>query len=246
MCIRIAYGTQVRETLTMASTWQNKQSGNWLIKFQYDGKSYCRSCRTKSRADASRVKSTVEDTLHLLNTGRLVMPHVPDIGKWIMSGGRVDVVRSSGKPKIAKFGEICDAYRRDQLDKAESTQDCELIHIGHLLRCLGKDTDVKSIDLATLQNYVSKRGRADNRMGGTVSGTTIKKELTTFMQISRCFVISICRSVMMKPRSWRKSKTSMYVAKCKGTVRRAPSVRWQSNGTRIWKCSRTAAGNCSK
>ena len=167
----------------MASVWQNKQSCNWLIKFQYDGKSFCRSCRTKSRTDALRIKSVVEETIHLLNTGRLLRPHVPDIAKWIMSGGRVDVSQSNGKFKITNFGEICDAYRRDQLDKHESTQDCELIHIRHLIRCLGKETDVKSIDLATLQNYVSKRGRADNRMGGTVSGTTIKKELTTFTQI---------------------------------------------------------------
>jgi len=39
------------------------------------------------------------------------------------------------------------------------------------------------LTLDAIQSYVNARGKADNRYGGRVSGRTIKKELTTFMQI---------------------------------------------------------------
>ena len=40
-----------------------------------------------------------------------------------------------------------------------------------------------TLTLDAMQNYVNVRAKAGNRFGGKVSGKTIKKELTTFMQI---------------------------------------------------------------
>ena len=36
----------------MASIWQDKRNDNWLIKFVFGGKPFCKSCLTKDSDDA--------------------------------------------------------------------------------------------------------------------------------------------------------------------------------------------------
>jgi len=167
----------------MASIWPDGRSGKYVIKFSFGGRDYCRSCRTKTKRDAENTKATVEETLRLLNTGRLSVPADADPGTWILSGGRL-----SSKPKISPsslitVAEVCEAYFKDQLDKAATTLVGESTHINHLKRGLGTSTRFGLIKTEDIQNYVNQRQKASNRFGGTVSGKTIKKELTTFMQI---------------------------------------------------------------
>jgi len=167
----------------MASIWQDDRSGNWVIGFVYGGKHLVRSCRTKSETKARSSKVLAEETLQLLNTGRLVMPTDADPGVWILSGGKVEQKpQTDGRP-LAKLGEVCDAYYKDQLDKAPTTLIGENTHINHLKRLLGEKTVLESVTLEAVQGYVNGRRKQGNRFGGKVSGKTIKKELTTLMQI---------------------------------------------------------------
>ena len=62
---------------------------------------------------------------------------------------------------------------------------------------MGETTALCSITLEVIQNYVNTRRKKSNRFGGKVSGATIKKELTTFMQIwdwarQRQYVDGVC------------------------------------------------------
>jgi len=119
----------------------------------------------------------------MLNTGRLTLPEDADPGVWILSGGKLQEKPKLDTTSPASVAAICDAYYKDQIDKADTTLEAENRHIGHLKRTLGEKTTMASLTLDTMQNYVNVRSKADNRYGGTVSGRTIKKELTTFMQI---------------------------------------------------------------
>ncbi len=103
----------------MASIWQNKSSRNWLIQFCYGGERYCRSCDTQKEGDAKRIKAAVEEVIGFLNTGRLLMPEtVTDPGLWIVSGGKLDQKPKKEANRLTLVGEVCDAYYKDQLDKA--------------------------------------------------------------------------------------------------------------------------------
>ena len=80
----------------MASIWLDPRTDNYLIKFHFGGKRFTRSCQTQKEGAANLLKARVEETISLLNTGRLVMPEdTPDPGTWIISGGKVQQ-----KPKL--------------------------------------------------------------------------------------------------------------------------------------------------
>jgi integrase len=122
-------------------------------------------------------------TIRLLNQGRISVPDHADPGIWIISEGKLTAKPSGSASNLLLLGEICDAYYRDQLDKADTTLQGEAIHINHLKRGLGQNIKLASLTPDTMQSYINKRVAEDNRYGGKVSGKTVKKELTTFMQI---------------------------------------------------------------
>ena len=132
-----AYGLHTERERVMASIWADERSGNWVIGFVYGGKHFVRSCRTKTKTEANRTKAIVEETLQLLNTGRLTMPADANPGVWILSGGKLQEKPQTDDRPIAKLGEVCDAYYADQVDKADTTLVGESTHINHLKRAVG-------------------------------------------------------------------------------------------------------------
>lgn len=168
----------------MASVWRDKRSGKWVIKFLYMQQAFTRSLRTKSETKASRLKTLVEETVQLLQTGRLEIPtDVEDEGTWILTGGKLTAKPINPALKVESLGDVCDKYLLDQVDKHEATQRCEVIHIAHLKRILGTKSRLRSLSLDDMQKYINTRRSEDNRRGGKISGVTIKKELTTFAQV---------------------------------------------------------------
>ena len=168
----------------MASIWQDKRSGKWLIKFLFAGTAYTRSSYTSSRRAALHLKSTVEETIALVQTGRIELPNATvDPAVWVMSGGKLDKKPLLKSPKLSRLDEIIDAYEKDQVDKAESTMAGERPHYNHLKSVLGVEAKFGHLSLEDMQRYVNCRLKQDNRYGGTICGKTVKKELVTFMQI---------------------------------------------------------------
>ena len=163
----------------MASLHRDSRTGNWIVMFRWAGKQYRRSCKTDSRIEARALETRIEDTVRLLEQGRLEIPNDADPAVWIISGGKIDTRHRTNKNKL---GDICDSYFKDQLDKADSTRTNEQVHIRHLKRVLGERTTLDKIDLNSLQDYVSKRLKQKYR-GKLISGKTIGKELVTFRQI---------------------------------------------------------------
>jgi integrase len=167
----------------MASLHLDERSNNWIVMFRYGAKQFRLSCRTTNESEAKGVKATIEGTLQLLNTGRLLVPpDTKDVGLWIMSGGKVAEKPRIEPSKKSRLDDVCTDYLKDQVDKADTTLVGERVHVGHLRRHLGDGTELRSIDLGALQRFVAARLR-ETRAGRPVSGKTIKKELTTFIQV---------------------------------------------------------------
>ena len=85
---------------------QDKKSGNFFIRFRYAGSSFNRSLRTKFRREASAVRGRVEETILLLERGRIEMPHSADPAEFILSDGK-----RLGKPVKPKIRTLYDLFR---------------------------------------------------------------------------------------------------------------------------------------
>jgi integrase len=167
----------------MASLHQDERTGNWILAFRWAGRQHRRSCATARNGEAQAIKARVEDTIRLLKQGRIDIPTGADPGVWIMSDGKLDRKPGNNGNGPVTVASVCDAYFEDQVDKADTTLVGEKIHIKHLKRLLRADARFSSLTLQKMQTYINRRTKEDNRFGAKVSGKTVKKELTTFMQI---------------------------------------------------------------
>lgn len=167
----------------MASLHQDDRTGKWILAFRWEGQQYRRSCETTGNSKAEAIKARVEDTIRLLRQGRIQIPKGADPGIWIMTDGKLERKPTNNGNGPLTVGSVCAAYYEDQVDKAETTLVGERVHIKHIKRILGADGRFALLSLQRMQNYVNRRTKEDNRSGAKVSGKTVKKELTTFMQI---------------------------------------------------------------
>ncbi len=167
----------------MAILRQDHRTGNWHVRFYWAGTQQERSCQTKDRSKAGRVLASVEETLEFVKTGRISMPENVDPVAWLLSGGKLTANPSANGPcKEELFGEVCDAYTRDQKQKQATTLEGEASHIRHLKRLLKTSTPIQRIDLAALRQYRRRRS-GQKHHGKPISDVTIRKELVTFRQI---------------------------------------------------------------
>lgn len=158
-------------------------NNSWCISFRWDGVHYTRSCRTRVDSAAQRLLGIVQDTLALLQTGRVVIPPNVNPGDWILSGGKaVANPRKAARPSELRLSVVCEEYLKDQVGKAESTVAGERIHIGRLKSILLPGTLLTAVNLDVLKRYARKRSQMKFR-GKLITGTTIRKELMTFRQI---------------------------------------------------------------
>ena len=166
----------------MASLCRETSSGRFHIRFRYGGRAYRRSLSTRNKREANAVLSRVEETIRLLDRGRLEVPPSAEPGVFILSDGK-----RNDKPKPSVIPNLREFFRSygEQLPrgtKEESTLYGEQIHIRHLLRHLKVTTVVRSITTRNSQDYIAARLR-ETWNGKPIRPATIKKELTTFRLI---------------------------------------------------------------
>ena len=71
----------------MASLLQDRASRCFHVRFRYAGQSYKRSLKTRDKREAKTVLSSVDETIRLIERGRLEMPPDADPGVFILSDG---------------------------------------------------------------------------------------------------------------------------------------------------------------
>ena len=74
----------------MASIEFDEASGRYRIWFRYAGKPYKRSLKTTEKREAEAVVGRVEETIRLLERGRLDIPSDADPGVFILSDGKLN------------------------------------------------------------------------------------------------------------------------------------------------------------
>ncbi len=163
----------------MAHLQLDPASGRFRLRFRFGGIEYKRSIKTRDPRTAETTRSRVEETLRLLETGRIELPSGADPGRFILSDGKV-----AAKPAVAcslSVGELFRVYQETLPPgaKESTTLACERTHMRHLSRLIGTSGQAKSLGVADLQRYADARAREKYRKR-PIRPETIRKELTTF------------------------------------------------------------------
>lgn len=69
---------------------QTDPSGNFHISFRFGGRKYKRSLKTKTRKQAELKKLRLEDTVALIETGRIELPPNCDLPTFLLSEGKLE------------------------------------------------------------------------------------------------------------------------------------------------------------
>jgi integrase len=171
----------------MASLSLDAKSGYYRIVFWFGGRQYRRSLRVRDEGRAEAMRGRVEDTLSLIQTGRLSIPTDADPGTFIISDGKLDqkpAVTSTPEQPKTTIGGLIARYEAELPSGAKEANSLrtERIHLGHIERVLGADTRLDSVNLASAQRYAKLRGRETHgkHVKRPIRPYTVRKELKSF------------------------------------------------------------------
>src|SRR5262245_9808140 len=124
----------------MATLEYDPIAGRHRIRFRYGGRSFKRSLKTQDLAEVHGVVARVEETIRLIDRGRLEIPPDADPAAFILSDGKLN-----GKPKLAKvltLGELFQLYKTGVPKDAKeaNTRTTERLHCKHWERIVGSHT----------------------------------------------------------------------------------------------------------
>lgn len=160
-----------------------KRSKTYRAIFYYGGQRFTRSLKTKSERAAAASIARLEDNVRRAELGLMAVPDGVDIASYFLSDGRLE-----SKPEAptvhsmqALFKNYFASIPEDSLE--ECSKKGMKIHIRHLERIVGKNTNVHSLEAAELQHYIVERAKENGIRGRKVSSATIKKELVTFRTV---------------------------------------------------------------
>ncbi|MEM9410450.1 MAG: tyrosine-type recombinase/integrase [Planctomycetota bacterium] len=153
-------------------------SGTYHITIPFGGKRYKRSLKTKDRRIANSIKARVEETVMLVESGRITIPPKVDLPSFLLSDGKVINFPTFERLGLkAAFEEYFDSLPIGSLEPR--TIEMLKIHSRHLQRKFGPRFNLAQLSHADLQSYVSHRSKAKGVRGRNLHPGTIKKELCT-------------------------------------------------------------------
>lgn len=152
---------------------------NWHASFDYGGKSYTHSLRTKDEGEAEVRIGPIRDTLYRLGTGTLVMPAESDPKAFIVSGG-VSPEKPRHVPQVT-IGGLVEMFLESRQGIEENTRATVTTHLGHFSRILKADTPLGAISLPEIDTHAATRLK-EKRHGKPTRPRTIQAELRTIKQ----------------------------------------------------------------
>jgi integrase len=166
----------------MAFLDRHPSTGVYRIRFRFAGREYFRSLKTRDRRDAENLLGRADETLRLLERGRLELPDGADVGVFILSDGKLNQKPTSEKPLT--LAELFAAYaeRFTSGAKEASTRKVERIHAAHVTRVLGPRAVLAQMTTGTIQGYVDTRSEERYR-GRRIRPQTIRKEVATLQTV---------------------------------------------------------------
>ena len=93
---------------SMASLKKDPTSGRFRIRFRLQGQEFNRSIKTKERREAKAILGRVEETIMLIERGRMTIPDDAELGQFVLSDGKIS--RRPEAPKLRSIKELFAQY----------------------------------------------------------------------------------------------------------------------------------------
>lgn len=151
----------------------DQRNGIYNVRFRLDGREYKKSLKTRDREDAAAALHGVEQTLHLLRIGKLVVPPEIDAGDYVVTGGAVK--RLADRAKLPSLAQAVTEYL-DSMNHvlADTYHDSQRTHLGHFTKYL-KSRAERMIDRVVRDDV---EDHLQDRLSRVDSSTVEKERIT--------------------------------------------------------------------
>ena len=140
-----------------------ERRGNcFRVIFRLGGRKHHVSVKATDHRDAEACRVRLEENLRLVECGRLTVPDGADLGHFLVSDGKlekpVEIVR--GVP----LSELFRIYQTQFTAGANEaiTREVEDIHMKHVARLIGGETQLASVTAGTIQQFVDARSKEEH------------------------------------------------------------------------------------
>jgi len=150
-----------------------KKGDAYYCTFRFQGRRYYFTVGDVSEAQAIAKGTEVDETLGLLERGRLALPEGVLLEAFVAAGGKVPTV--SARPETVTARQLFDRYL-DTLSNGtveESSLSTARTHLNQFAKTIGERFRLQGLALLDLQGHVDRRRKKG------VSPVTLKKEMAT-------------------------------------------------------------------
>jgi integrase len=158
-----------------------KPNGYFNVNWRVGNKLFNRSTGTKDEKKALVVQRRVEHALWMLENRQLSIPEGVNVSDFIFDGGELREEARALSAKVTTLEDLFNKYSANLVGGAKeaNTLYTEQIHRNHIIKFMGSDRPVESVDRTAIQGYVKARLEQGRKPD------TIKKELNTLRLVWR-------------------------------------------------------------
>lgn len=150
-----------------------RKGDGWHCTFRFRGKRFYFAAGNLTEPQAQAKAAEVDETLDLIERGRLTVPEGVSLEDFVAAGGKVPVV--SARPETITARQLFDHYLKTHGNgtiEASSLKTART-HLGQVAETLGERFRIQSLTVLNLQEHVDRRRKKG------VAAVTLKKEVAT-------------------------------------------------------------------
>ena len=167
---------------SMAWLQAHPVSGKYHIGFRFGGKKFRRSLNTSNPKTARRKLVRLEETIELIESGRIELPLNIDLPTFLLSDGKLNRKHTIEDRRLAElFDLFFESLPNGSLEPR--TIDQMRSHRVHLEDFFGAKFLLANLSFSELQDYIAKRSMGKGIRGRTTNSNTIKKEIVTLRSL---------------------------------------------------------------
>jgi hypothetical protein len=150
-----------------------KKGNGYHCTFRFRGRRYYFALGKLPEAQAKAKGAEVDETLDLIERGRLTVPEGIVLEEFVAAGGKVPLV--SARPETVSARQLFDRYLATHANGTveESSLGTSRSHLNQLADSLGERFRMQSMTLQDLQGHIDRRRKKG------VAPVTLKKEIAT-------------------------------------------------------------------
>ena len=150
-----------------------KKGDGWYCTFRFQGRRYYFAVGSVSEEQALAKGAEVDETLTLLERGRLIVPEGVALEDFVAAGGKLRLI--SARPEVITARQLIDHYLQTHANGTveENSLGTSRSHLNQFAETVGERFRVQSLTLIKLQEHIDRRRKKG------VSPVTLKKEVSS-------------------------------------------------------------------